>query len=63
MILTKLANMAGDFEYVNLEQVATINVSIASGTSYFNVIFSGGMQTHIAIDDPVIAALKTAADV
>ena len=61
MVLTKLLNISGDFEYVNLEQIATINTNEANGIGYYNIIFSGGVETHIAITDITITALKEAA--
>ena len=60
MTLTKLTNLSGDFEYVNLEQIATISIGDVSGTSYYNIIFSGGVETHIAITDTAITTLVAA---
>ena len=62
MVLTKLMNISGDSEYVNLEQIGTVDIAVASGKSYYNVIFSGGTETHIDITDATITSLKSAAD-
>ena len=61
MILTKLLNISGSFEYVNLENIATITTDSASGLSYYSIIFSGGVETHIDITDTTISNLIAAA--
>lgn len=60
MVLTKLTNIADVFEYVNLDQIATINIDAVSGVSYYSIIFSGGVETHIKITDATITALIAA---
>ena len=59
MILTKLLNINDEFEYLNMEQLASITQLTASGVSYYEVIFSGGVTTHISLSETKLETLIT----
>ena len=62
MVLTKVVNVSGDNEYINLEQVTNVAIEKTGGNDYYHVEFSGRGSVAIAITDPTITTLKAAAD-
>ncbi|MCK4706015.1 MAG: hypothetical protein KAT90_11060 [Gammaproteobacteria bacterium] len=61
MVLTKVLNVSGDFEYINLDQVTNIAVEVTGGDDYYHVEFSGRGSVAIAITEAKITALISAA--
>lgn len=58
MVLTKLTNIHGDFEYINLERVTSV---VIQNTCYDITVADGEVFT-IAKIDAIITALITAAN-
>ena len=58
MQLTKVTNIGGKVEYVNLEQVVRVEIC-EHDESHYDLFFSDGAVTHIALTEEKIVALVT----
>ena len=62
MQLTKVTNVSGEVEYINVELITNVAIESSGGADYFHVEFAGKGSVAVALTDPAIAALRLAAN-
>ena len=61
MVLTKVTNVSGNIEYINVELITNVSIEKTGGTDYYHVEFAGKGSVAIVLTDTAITALKTSA--